>query len=70
MLTVPYFSFFLLLFVGLRNWFFKRKTARSSFFWIGKFGSFKFYDGVYVKKAVNILDVYKMKVKGERKKRS
>ncbi len=69
MSTVPYFAFLYLLSSSLVGWLFGRKTARSSFFWTGKLGSFKFYDGVYVKKAVSIFDVYNMKVKGERKKK-
>lgn len=67
--TIPYVAFLYLFLGSFRNWFFRRKSARSSFFWMGKVGSFKFYDGVYANKVVNIFDFYKMKVKAERKKR-
>ena len=67
--TVPYIAFLYLLLGSLKRWFSGQDTAMSSFFWKGKFGSFKFYDGVYVKKAVNIFYLYKMKVKAERKKK-
>lgn len=68
-LTIPYIAFLYLFIVGLKKWFFKREKEGGSFFWSGKFGSIKFYDGVYVKKTVNIFDFYKMKVKAERKKK-